>query len=59
MNTPQIKDMNDLRANVTYLTTNIHAMCNAQDVDGVVAAFMLAKEQLVAVYKFNVERLIK
>ena len=59
METPAIQNMNDLRSAVVKLTANVNNMCNTNTTEDVVDAFIAAKDLLVAVYKFNVERVNK
>ena len=46
----------EMRAEVVQLTANINNMCNAKDIDTVSKEFIEAKDRLVALFKFNVER---
>ena len=54
-----INNSNDLRAAVTYLTANVNAMCNASDINVIIQNFTQAKDKLIEIYKYNVEKLQK
>lgn len=54
-----IENNNDMRTAVTYLTANVNEMCNTNDVDNVMKCFCEAKDRLIEIYKYNVERLQK
>ena len=51
-----IKNLNDVRSAVSILTASCNAMCNAKTTDEIVTNFMAAKDNLIALYKYNVER---
>ena len=59
METTVIQNMNELRSAVVKLTANVNNMCNTTTTEDVIDAFIAAKDLLVAVYKFNVERVNK
>ena len=50
-----IENLNDLRTAATLVTANVNKMCNSTDIDTIVNAFIEAKDQLIAVYKYQVE----
>lgn len=50
-----IENNNDLRTAATLITCNVNKMCNSTDIDTIVNAFIEAKDQLIAVYKYQVE----
>ena len=51
-----IENMNDVRAVVATLTSEIHKMCNATTTEDVSNSFIISKDLLIALFKFNVER---
>ena len=55
----KIENMNDVRAAVANLTAKINGMCNVKTTDEVSAEFVAAKDLLIALFKFNVERTYK
>ena len=55
----QIQNVNELRTAVTLLTANVNNMCNTNDLDEVIKAFCEAKDLLINIYKYNVEKLKK
>ena len=52
----KVNNQNDMRAMVVLLNSNINNMCNATNTDDVSKEFVEAKDRLVALFKFNVER---
>ena len=52
----KIKNQDELRATVVLLNANINNMCNATNTESVSKEFVEAKDRLVALFKFNVER---
>lgn len=57
MSQKSIATIDDLRQAVALLTSNVNALCNANTSDEIVKHFISAKDLLVEIYKFNVERL--
>lgn len=51
-----IENTNELREAVVLLTASANAMCNAKDTEEIVKHFIEAKDTLVNIYKYNVER---
>ena len=54
INTPE-----EMRIVAVVLNSNINQMCNATNIEEVSKAFVEAKDNLVALFKFNVERVQK
>ena len=54
-----IKNVNELRSAVTLLSARVNNMCNATTTEEVAVEFSEAKDLLVAIFKFNVQRMIK
>lgn len=54
-----IKNIEDVRAAVVTLTSNLNNMCNATTTEAVSNEFISAKDLLVALFKYNVERTSK
>ena len=52
----EIKNLNDIRSAVSLTTAACNAMCNAKTTEEIVTNFMAAKDNLIALYKYNVER---
>jgi hypothetical protein len=51
-----IESEKELREAVVLLTASANAMCNAKDTEEIVKHFIEAKDTLVNIYKYNVER---
>ena len=52
----KMNNQNDMRSMVVLLNANINNMCNATNTEDVSKEFIEAKDRLVALFKFNVER---
>lgn len=52
----ELKDNNDLRTALALITENVAGMCNVNTTEDVIDRFLVAKDLLVEVYKFNVAR---
>lgn len=53
----QIKDSKELNGAVALCTNHIYNMCNAKDIETIISSFSEAKDFLIAIYKYNVDRL--
>ena len=51
-----IESEKELREAVVLLTASANAMCNSKDTEEIVKHFIEAKDTLVNIYKYNVER---
>lgn len=51
-----INNQNEMRTEVVLLNANINNMCNATNIEDISKEFVEAKDRLVALFKFNVER---
>lgn len=51
-----INNLNEMRTEVVLLNANINNMCNATNIEDISKQFVEAKDRLVALFKFNVER---
>lgn len=54
-----IKDRTELNSAVALQTNHVYNICNAKTQDEVNKSFMEAKDLLIAIYKFNTEKLSK
>lgn len=52
----KIEDMNDVRAAVAMLTSKVNEMCNSKTTEEVSEACVEAKNLLIELFKFNVNR---
>lgn len=52
----KINNQAELREMVVKLTAHINNMCNVSTTEDVSKEFVAAKDHLVAIFKFNVER---
>ena len=53
---PTINNLNDVRSATALLTAHVNKMCNADNTEAVAEQFSEAKDLLIALFKYNVER---
>ena len=53
----KINDSKELNGAVAFTTNHIYNMCNAKDLDDIINSFTEAKDYLIAIYKYNVEKI--
>ena len=52
----KINNMSEVRGTIARITHHLNNMCNTNETEDVSANFIEAKDLLIALFKFNVER---
>lgn len=52
-----INNATELNSAVALTTNHLYNMCNSKDIGDIIKSFTEAKDYLIAIYKYNVEKL--
>lgn len=53
----KITNSTELNSAVALTTNHLYNICNSKDINDIIVSFSEAKDYLIAIYKYNVEKL--
>lgn len=53
----KITNSTELNSAVALTTNHLYNICNSKDINDIITSFSEAKDYLIAIYKYNVEKL--